>query len=100
MNDTQNPTLAQTPFDTLGVSAHLVAALQKLNITTATPIQKQSIPLLLEGKDILASAQTGTGKTIAYLLPILQGLLSSNDDSTALVLVPTRELAVQVKDSI
>lgn len=100
MNDTQNPTLAQTPFDTLGVSAHLVAALQKLNITSATPIQSKSIPLLLEGKDILASAQTGTGKTIAYLLPILQGLLSSNDDSTALVLVPTRELAVQVKDSI
>ena len=100
MNDTQNSTPAQTPFDTLGVSAHLVAALQKLNITTATPIQTQTIPLLLEGKDILASAQTGTGKTIAYLLPILQGLLSSNDDSTALVLVPTRELAVQVKDSI
>jgi ATP-dependent RNA helicase DeaD len=100
VNDTQNPTLAQTSFDTLGVSAHLVAALQKLNITTATPIQTQTIPLLLEGKDILASAQTGTGKTIAYLLPILQGLLSSNDDSTALVLVPTRELAVQVKDSI
>jgi superfamily II DNA/RNA helicase len=100
VNDTQKPNTAPTPFDTLGVSAHLVAALQKLNITAATPIQAQAIPLQLEGKDILASAQTGTGKTIAYLLPILQGLLSSNDDSTALILVPTRELAVQVKDSI
>ncbi len=100
VNDTQTSNTAQTTFDTLGVSAHLVAALQKLNITTATPIQTQTIPLLLEGKDILASAQTGTGKTIAYLLPILQGLLETNDDSTALVLVPTRELAVQVKDSI
>lgn len=100
VNDIQTSNTAQTTFDTLGVSAHLVAALQKLNITAATPIQTQTIPLLLEGKDILASAQTGTGKTIAYLLPILQGLLESNDDSTALILVPTRELAVQVKDSI
>lgn len=100
VNDIQNSNTAQTTFDTLGVSAHLVAALQKLNITAATPIQNQTIPLLLAGKDILASAQTGTGKTISYLLPILQGLLETNDDSTALVLVPTRELAVQVKDSI
>jgi ATP-dependent RNA helicase DeaD len=89
----------QTSFDTLGVSTQLVTALQKLNITMATPIQTQAIPLLLEGKDILASAQTGTGKTIAYLLPILQGLLSS-DAATALILVPTRELAIQIKDSI
>lgn len=89
----------QKSFDTLGVSSQLVAALQKLNITMATPIQTQAIPLLLDRKDILASAQTGTGKTIAYLLPILQGLLAS-DTATALILAPTRELAVQIKDSI
>jgi len=88
-----------TLFNTLGINENLVTALQKLNITTATPIQAQTIPLLLEGKDILASAQTGTGKTIAYLLPLLQGLLASEND-TALILVPTRELAVQIKDSI
>ena len=93
MNNTQKP------FDALGINSQLVAALQKLNITMATPIQTQAIPLLLEGKDILASAQTGTGKTIAYVLPVLQQLLAS-DTATALILVPTRELAVQIKDSI
>lgn len=94
MNDTQNL------FSTLGVSPQLATALEKINIKNPTPIQAQAIPLLLEKKDILASAQTGTGKTIAYLLPILQGLLSTNYDTTALILVPTRELATQVKDSI
>lgn len=93
VNDTQ------TSFNTLGISNELTKALQKLNILTPTPIQAKSIPLLLENKDILASAQTGTGKTIAYLLPILQGLKASETE-TALILVPTRELATQVKDSI
>lgn len=94
LNDTQKL------FASLGVTPELANALEKLNIINPTPIQEKTIPLLLEGKDILASAQTGTGKTIAYLLPILQGLLASNYDKTALILVPTRELATQVKDSI
>lgn len=88
-----------TSFNALGISTELTQALQKLNISNPTPIQAKSIPLLLENKDILASAQTGTGKTIAYLLPILQGLKASTTE-TALILVPTRELATQVKDSI
>jgi ATP-dependent RNA helicase DeaD len=93
VNDTQ------TSFNTLGISSELTKALHKINISTPTPIQAKAIPLLLENKDILASAQTGTGKTIAYLLPILQGLKAS-ETATALILVPTRELATQVKDSI
>lgn len=89
----------QITFGELGVASHLITALGALNITIPTPIQTQTIPLLLQGKDILASAQTGTGKTIAYLLPIFQGLKETASD-TALILVPTRELAIQVKDSI
>jgi superfamily II DNA/RNA helicase len=86
-------------FTALGITPQLTAGLTNLAITTPTPIQTQAIPLLLEGSDILASAQTGTGKTIAYLLPILQKLLAF-PNATALILIPTRELAIQIKDAI
>ena len=65
----------------------------------ATPVQEQVIPIILSGKDIIASAQTGTGKTAAFLLPILQKLItepSSDHHINALIIVPTRELAVQI----
>ncbi len=78
------------------------------NYTDATPIQAQAIPLVLAGRDILASAQTGTGKTAAFALPLLQRLAEKNSNTTkrvsvaprALILVPTRELAAQVKDAV
>lgn len=91
-------------FTSLGLSDALVQALDTLNYRKATPIQSQAIPEVLAGKDLMAEAQTGTGKTAAFALPILQMLDAQEIDADvrpprALVLVPTRELAVQVTDS-
>jgi len=94
-------------FKQLGLSEQLLSTLETLNFTTPTSVQEQAIPLVLEGKDVLAGAQTGTGKTAAFGLPIIQRLLASQDNVIpnpklvrALVLVPTRELAQQVFDNI
>jgi ATP-dependent RNA helicase RhlE len=89
-------------FNELRLIDPLVDALGKLNYTTPTPIQVQSIPHLLEGKDIFGCAQTGTGKTAAFALPILQLLNQSGNKSNhikALILAPTRELALQIDKS-
>ncbi|NOX15789.1 MAG: DEAD/DEAH box helicase [Epsilonproteobacteria bacterium] len=93
-------------FEKLGLVPELFTAVDELGYTKATPVQKRVIPLVLEGKDVMATAQTGTGKTAAYALPILQ-LLNKKEikEKTkrvvrALVLVPTRELAAQVGKSI
>ncbi|MGQ9366648.1 DEAD/DEAH box helicase [Azospirillum sp. ST 5-10] len=92
-----------TEFATLGLSDPLLNAVAEEGYTTATPIQAQAIPLLLEGRDVLGLAQTGTGKTAAFALPILDRLMAerkrtARGTTRALVLVPTRELAVQVSD--
>src|SRR5690606_6010094 len=94
-----------TNFETLGLSPALLRALTEANYTTPTPIQAQSIPALLAGHDLLGAAQTGTGKTAAFGLPLLQKLAKETPPKgprkpRALVLVPTRELAVQVADSL
>jgi ATP-dependent RNA helicase DeaD len=86
-------------FETLELPDFLKESLNKMGIATATPVQESAIPVGLEGRDILASAQTGTGKTLAYLLPIITRLINSSAD-TALILTPTRELAAQVKDTL
>ena len=90
------------PFSSLGLSIQLVNALSKAEYTQPYPIQTQAIPAILEGKDILGVAQTGSGKTVSYVLPILQLLeqrnATKNRHVQVLVLVPTRELAVQVGD--
>lgn len=86
-------------FDTLGLRPELLDALNKEGYTTATPIQERAIPAALSGRNILGLAQTGTGKTAAFLLPILQHLSSTPTKSRsprALVLAPTRDLAVQI----
>ena len=86
-------------FDELDINDDLLDALDIMNFVECTPIQERAIPLVLEGHDILASAQTGTGKTAAYLLPVLELLSrggSPENKVNALVLVPTRELAQQV----
>ena len=83
-----------TTFASFGLPSFLNESLARMLITTPTPIQDKAIPPGLEGHDILASAQTGTGKTIAYLLPLLTNL-SNAPRSTALILAPTRELAAQ-----
>ncbi len=88
-------------FDTLGLQTHLLRAVEALGHTTPTPIQEKAIPTVLTGKDILAGARTGTGKTAAFALPILQHLdqeKGKNHLPRALVLTPTRELAAQVEN--
>lgn len=90
-------------FKELGLTAELLRAVEEKGYSEATPIQQQAIPLVLEGRDILAGAQTGTGKTAGFALPLLQRLqLSPNNRRSirALVLTPTRELAAQVGESI
>jgi ATP-dependent RNA helicase RhlE len=92
-------------FETLGLSPALLRALVENNYTTPTPIQLEAIPLALAGHDLLGGAQTGTGKTAAFSLPLLQRLAKETPPNgprkpRALILTPTRELAVQVADSI
>ncbi len=90
-------------FEKLGLNDTLLATLNALNFTAATPVQKQAIPLILQGKDVLAAAQTGTGKTAAFALPMLHTLSNRQalpNRPLALILVPTRELATQVASNI
>jgi ATP-dependent RNA helicase RhlE len=85
------------PFSELPLSAYLQERLAAANFVNPTPVQEASIPPALEGRDLLATAQTGTGKTMAFLLPIMQHLLHRKPNGVyALVLVPTRELAIQI----
>lgn len=95
-----------THFNELGLAAPLLKTLEALGYSTPTPIQAQSIPILLEGHDLLGIAQTGTGKTASFALPILHQLNLSQKDGErpkksvrGLVLAPTRELATQIGDS-
>ena len=95
-------------FDSLGLSADLLRTVAEEGYTEPTPVQRAAIPLVLAGRDVLAAAQTGTGKTAAFALPILDRLRGHANTSfsparhpvRALVLVPTRELAVQVDESV
>jgi ATP-dependent RNA helicase RhlE len=90
-------------FNQLGLSAELLRAVDEKGYQKATPIQQQAIPLILEGRDVLAGAQTGTGKTAGFTLPLLQRLHEGTQNRRrvrALVLTPTRELAAQVADSV
>ena len=87
-------------FTDLGLKPELVRAVADKGYTTATPIQREAIPAVLAGRDVLAGAQTGTGKTAAFILPILQNLAAQSGRAPrALVLTPTRELAAQVAES-
>src|SRR5437667_416074 len=88
-----------TTFTHLPLSAALQQKLAAAQFKTLTPIQEQAIPPALEGKDVIGTAQTGTGKTLAFLIPIIE-MLSREPahKTTALVLLPTRELAMQVHE--
>jgi superfamily II DNA/RNA helicase len=100
--------LSTVSFDDLNLAPEILRALTESGYATPTPIQAQAIPLVLEGHDLMAGAQTGTGKTAAFALPMLQKLLPHASSSTsparhpvrALILVPTRELAIQVEENI
>ncbi len=83
-------------FKDLGISREMQMMLLENDITEPTPIQEKAIPILLEGRDVIAQAQTGTGKTFAFLLPIAEGIDPSNPAVQALVVAPTRELAIQI----
>ena len=96
---------ALTNFASLGVSKEIVASLTALGIETPTPIQAQAIPLLLEGRDLIGLAQTGTGKTAAFGLPLIERLLADgtrpdNRTTRSLILAPTRELVNQIAASL
>jgi ATP-dependent RNA helicase RhlE len=91
-------------FAALGLRAELIRAVADEGYTQPTPVQAQAIPVILEGRDVLAGAQTGTGKTAGFTLPLLQLLAAGNVGSQrrvrALILTPTRELAAQVEDAV
>ena len=89
-------------FKEFGLDESLLEGVAASGYENATPVQEQVIPLILQGKDIIASAQTGTGKTAAFLLPIINRLLASRHDDqiNALVIVPTRELAIQIAQNL
>lgn len=98
----------KSTFTTLNLDPHILRAIEEQGYTSPTPIQALAIPHVLAGRDLMAMAQTGTGKTAAFTLPLLQLLLPYASNSTsparhqirALVLAPTRELAIQVEDSV
>jgi ATP-dependent RNA helicase RhlE len=91
-------------FDELGLSESLLRAVKEKGYTEPSPVQAQAIPAVLEGRDVMAAAQTGTGKTAAFTLPILQRLSSGErakaNRTRVLILTPTRELAAQIQDSV
>ena len=96
----QDAGLESATFDQLGLSEELMKAVRDAGYTTPTPIQAQAIPLVLKGRDVMGLAQTGTGKTAAFTLPIVDRLLGGPQRTRALVLTPTRELCVQVEESV
>lgn len=87
-------------FQDLGIRQEVCEVLQQSGIRTPTPIQERTIPLLLEGRDMIAQAQTGTGKTLAFVLPILERLDPAKHYIQALIITPTRELALQITAEI
>ena len=86
-------------FSQLNLSKPLIESIREIGYEDPSPIQAETIPLLLEGKDVLGQAQTGTWKTAAFALPILSNLDFSQRNPQALVLTPTRELSIQVAEA-
>src|SRR5262249_30742064 len=97
---------AKMSFDSLGLSAELLRAVKEQGYDTPTPIQTRAIPVVLSGRDLMGAAQTGTGKTAGFTLPLLQRLqitpapAGHKHPVRALILTPTRELAAQVGESV
>jgi ATP-dependent RNA helicase DeaD len=89
-----------TQFSDLGISVEILRAVEEMGYTTPSPIQLQAIPFVLEGRDLIGQAQTGTGKTAAFAIPIIDLVDSELNKPQAIILCPTRELAVQVEGEI
>jgi ATP-dependent RNA helicase DeaD len=92
--------MSQLQFHDLAVSREMQRAIGDLGYVSATEIQAQAIPAIMEGKDLIGQAQTGTGKTAAFGIPLVEGIERGNRDTQSIVLCPTRELAVQVCDEL
>jgi len=86
----------ENKFSKLGINKELTGVLEKNRITKPTPVQAQAIPHILKGNDVVAQAQTGTGKTFAFLLPIMQNINIDKEQIEGLIIAPTRELAIQI----
>ena len=89
-----------TTFADLGLSEDLLDALEDVGYESPSPIQEQAIPELLQGRDVIGQAQTGTGKTAAFGLPMIEFVDPTDEDVQALVLTPTRELCIQVTQAL
>ncbi|MDR2584139.1 MAG: DEAD/DEAH box helicase [Fibromonadaceae bacterium] len=100
MSEGEEKIEGESTFASLGLSPKVMEAVQKIGYENPTPIQMQTIPLLLAGKNLLGTAQTGTGKTAAFTLPLLSRLNFNDKSPAMLVLTPTRELAIQVSEAI
>lgn len=92
--------MSQTSFAAFGLRTEIMQGIKDLYYKEPTPIQAEAIPLILEGKDVIGQAQTGTGKTAAFVLPVLQDLQVEKRDIQALILTPTRELSIQIAAEI
>ena len=90
--------MTEITFKDLALSPAILKAIEEIGYVKPSPIQAEAIPVVLSGKDIIGQAQTGTGKTAAFMLPILEKIDPKNRNVQALVLCPTRELAVQVHE--
>jgi ATP-dependent RNA helicase DeaD len=97
---TTEPVQQSAPFDRLGLSAAMLATVGEMGFTVATPIQAGAIPIALQGRDVIGQAHTGSGKTAAFGIPIIEQLDPRKGSVQALILCPTRELAVQVEEEI
>ena len=100
-NPSSSPSAPETAvsFRDLGLGPAVLAAVHDAGYTHPTPIQREAIPLALSGRDMIGLAHTGTGKTAAFTLPIIDRILSGPKRTRVLILTPTRELAAQVDDS-
>ena len=94
-----DPTPDSVSFADLGLSPAVLSALAAVGYESPSPIQQATIPVLLEGRDLIGQAQTGTGKTAAFALPLLSRIDVARREPQALILVPTRELAIQVAEA-
>jgi len=100
MSEEEEKSEGECTFASLGLSQNIMQAVQKAGYENPTPIQTQTIPLLLAGKNLLGTAQTGTGKTAAFALPLLSRLNFDGKYPSLLILTPTRELAIQVSEAV
>ena len=87
-------------FSELGLSSELLKAIDKLGFEQAAPIQAATIPVLLQGKDVVGQSQTGSGKTVAFAAPAIEKVVVEERTTQVLILCPTRELAVQVSEEV